>query len=491
MPIIGALNNKHLQEEDLRKIKVIIGDDSIDFKTVELKDLLKKEIFKFKDDIVKLAKQVEEESKLGIMFEEVVKAYADIEIKLEPLRQDQKDSVFILSEIDSLVQRLENIWGKINVIFGSRYLEALKGPVNKKREEISKMIKLIDEWIKFQDQYVYLETIFSNPDFKKEFTETGNWDFCNQRYRKTAKDFSLKGQGAKAPGWIETCLKAFKEINEKMSAINQSINEFLDKKRNELYRLHFISNDEMIVLLAKADQIDVVQQYIGKLFENVNRLNFGEKDKEFMFDGVISREGEVLLFYEFLSVKGEAPKYVPSYLSIKEKSIGNWLPEMEKLIRETLSRQVTYALLDMVESEIREEFYRKHSAQPISIVNQLFWTFNTNQNIADSNENPEALWNWYKEIVTNIELLTSIVRSGLDSKRHTIICSVVTSEVHNRDVIYDLYEKGVVSVKDFAWEQQLRYEPADEKWKDPSSQTTSNTNNVTIRQISASFQVQL
>ena len=149
MPIIGALNNQHLQEEDLKKIKAIIGDETIDFKTVELKDLIRKEIFKYKDDIVKLAKQVEEESKLGIMFDEVIKAYADIEIKFEPLRQDQKDVVYILSEIDTLVQKLENIWGKINVIYGSRYLEVLKGPVNKRRDEISKMIKLIDEWIKF------------------------------------------------------------------------------------------------------------------------------------------------------------------------------------------------------------------------------------------------------------------------------------------------------------------------------------------------------
>ena len=91
-----------------------------------------------------------------------------------------------------------------------------------------------------------------------------------------------------------------------MSAINQSINEFLDKKRNELYRLHFISNDEMIALLAKADEIEVIQQYVGKLFENVNKLNFGDKDKEFMFDGVVSREGEVLLFQEYISIKGEA-----------------------------------------------------------------------------------------------------------------------------------------------------------------------------------------
>lgn len=45
-----------------------------------------------------------------------------------------------------------------------------------------------------------------------------------------------------------------KDFNKQLNQINKSINDFLDKKREVLYRLHFVSNEEMIIILAKSDQ---------------------------------------------------------------------------------------------------------------------------------------------------------------------------------------------------------------------------------------------
>ena len=85
--------------------------------------------------------------------------------------------------------------------------------------------------------------------------------------------------------------------NEAMVRFNRNINEFLDKRRADMYRLHFLSNDEMIVFLAKSSQLDVIHTYIGKMFENVNKLYLGDRgEKDSMYGGLVSREGENLIF---------------------------------------------------------------------------------------------------------------------------------------------------------------------------------------------------
>jgi dynein heavy chain len=334
--------------------------------------------------------------------------------------------------------------------------------------------------------YVYLETIFSNPDFKKELSEfkrenqdpnekrdfqakndVQNFEMVNIRYKKLSRDI-IKEWGKAIPRSspkIKKFIIEFKEINEKITVINRNINEFLDKKRNDIYRLHFISNDEMIVLLANADKVETVQQYISKLFENVNKLQFNARDTETSFDAVISREGEVMKFGIYYLIKDrekmESINKGVTPLSIADKPISEWLLETEKLISETLSKQIDYAIKDIVDQDIRDEFYLNHNAQAISVVSQYYWTMNTALSIQETEQDPESMWSWYKEIISNLERLTQLVRSGLKGYRHTIICSVVTSEVHNRDIVLDLYEKGVASVEDFAWEQQLRYEQID------------------------------
>jgi dynein heavy chain len=47
----------------------------------------------------------------------------------------------------------------------------------------------------------------------------------------------------------------------------------LEDKRNEFPRFYFLSNDELIEILAKANEMDAIQKNIRKCFECVGKLN--------------------------------------------------------------------------------------------------------------------------------------------------------------------------------------------------------------------------
>ena len=56
-----------------------------------------------------------------------------------------------------------------------------------------------------------------------------------------------------------------------------------------------------------------------------------------------------------------------------------------------------------------------------------------------------------------MEMFTDLVREKLAPDRHKIIVSVITQEVHNREITTKLIEEGIADPKEFLWQQQLRY----------------------------------
>ena len=56
---------------------------------------------------------------------------------------------------------------KINNAYGSRYLKEFQKLAAERRKEILILQELFFEWIKFQKNYIYLESIFSQPEIKK------------------------------------------------------------------------------------------------------------------------------------------------------------------------------------------------------------------------------------------------------------------------------------------------------------------------------------
>jgi dynein heavy chain len=57
-----------------------------------------------------------------------------------------------------------------------------------------------------------------------------------------------------------------------------------------------LSNDELLEILAKANDIVNINKHIKKCFDNINKLDFGPDPKSYTVEGMISGEGEKVGF---------------------------------------------------------------------------------------------------------------------------------------------------------------------------------------------------
>ena len=70
-------------------------------------------------------------------------------------------------------------------------------------------------------------------------------------------------------------------------------------------RFYFLSNDELIEILAKANDMQAINKHIKKCFDNINLLDLGPEPRSITIEGMISGEGEKVNFGKGISTKGE------------------------------------------------------------------------------------------------------------------------------------------------------------------------------------------
>ena len=78
---------------------------------------------------------------------------------------------------------------------------------------------------------------------------------------------------------------------------------------------------------------------------------------------------------------------------------------------------------------------------------------------------------WYQTQLDDLQGLITKIRSDLTSLQRKCVVALVTTDVHARDIVEDLKNKGVNRVDDFNWMQQLRY-----YWESVGADSASSLN---------------
>lgn len=88
-------------------------------------------------------------------------------------------------------------------------------------------------------------------------------------------------------------LKDLKDNNEKLEGINHSLQVLLEKNRNTFPRFYFLSDDEVIDIIA-TDKLDKLQGMLNKIFDGITLLKMD--DSGINATHMVSKEKESVKF---------------------------------------------------------------------------------------------------------------------------------------------------------------------------------------------------
>lgn len=85
-------------------------------------------------------------------------------------------------------------------------------------------------------------------------------------------------------GWLDI----FQKSNGTLEKIQKNLEDYLETKRMSFPRFYFLSNDELLEILAQTKNVQAVQPHMSKCFDGIRKLDFGDDPKGINIFSMIS-----------------------------------------------------------------------------------------------------------------------------------------------------------------------------------------------------------
>jgi dynein heavy chain len=443
MPIVTALGNKELMEDHWRQImREVPGIDfELEKKEFSLGQLIDINIADYQEVIQGISIRASQEASLKRQLDTIKEVWE----KLEFTFKMYKDNVYVLTEIEEIQIQLDENLTNINNIMGNRYIKKHQADGNIMKKNLDLFTEIFDQWKECQHNWQYLENIFLSEDIRNQTRDHYNkFEKVNKKFtelmRAVIKDNRIKNYCKK------NILKDLVDNNEIMEEVQKQLNDFLERKRIDFPRFFFLSNDELLQIIAAAQDINKIEKHLNKIFESISRLKLGEGLASNQILSIVSGEGEIVKLVSSIKIK-------------TEENVEKTLDDIEKGMYETIKRKISVTYNEYEYGVIeRKVWVLSEIGQAITTVSQILWTEMTSYYIGRMIETKNtSLSEQLEDIIEQLKEQTLLIRGKLDPIKRKILISLITVDVHNRDIITSLDEQRVDTVDDFEWQKQLRY----------------------------------
>lgn len=306
--------------------------------------------------------------------------------------------------------------------------------------ELNNIQNILDAWFKCQGTWSYLEPIFTSDDISKSMpSEAVKFKGVNESWIRIMES-TVINPNVKSRCADETLLVTLNSHNNTLEEILRKLHIFLETKRMAFPRFYFISDDELLQILSDSKNPHLVQPFLAKCFEGISRLHFMDNNDIVAME---SGEGEVVPLSKKINPTDHA------------NAVEVWLQAVEMVMGESVREQLRKANDDYLHRK-RTDFVRHWPGQVVLAICTLYWTSQTSEAI--SSEGTPGLLAYHDQFASQLDDLILLIRDrGLKNVERLTLEALVVLEVHARDVLHEMGEKGVDSIDSFDWLAQLRY----------------------------------
>ncbi|XP_053711973.1 dynein axonemal heavy chain 6-like isoform X3 [Synchiropus splendidus] len=460
LPLIIDLRNPCMKQDHWLALETVVGKP-LDKDHASLAALEEINVFAYGQEIQKVSGQASGEASVEGIIAKVEDIWKTTEFTV--LCHGDSKEVFILGGTDEIQVLLDDSIINVATVASSRYVDPIKPKVDKLTKQLTRFNKTLDEWLTCQRNWLYLESIFVAPDIKRQLPEE------SKKFVKVDKSWrEIMYKVNKMPNALRAAtqpdlLETFQRNNELLDEIHKCLEDYLESKRVIFPRFYFLSNDELINILAQTRNPQAVQPHLRKCFDAITHLEFALLTEQpaaaggTILEGV-EPSGEKVYSKNILSMVSPEGEKVALTKGLKAQgNVEDWLCKVEEAMFVSLRRLSKAAITDY-ELRSREEWViAGHASQVVLTISQMMWCKDLDGCLEGDHDHFAALQEFEHTNIDRLNALAALVRGKLPSLHRNIVTALITIDVHARDIVTDLVRQKVDTRTNFEWQRQLRY----------------------------------
>lgn len=475
MNVVDDLKSDSLTATDWEKIhdcfpNLIEEGRRLDTKDYNLDFLLEIEAYKYQNKIHEIVLEAYNAKILEAKKNEIIAEKKAIAIDIINYPAKPEYLIFDKDKIAEAIQKLEECQSKVNAVLASRYVRLVKAEMQTTKAELDGSLETIEDLKTFQKKWMYLENIISSGDIKKKMPDIGEFNKTDQEWKNYLLKF--KGKFYVIPSYVKMREIVLRHTT-KLDEIQHSIEELLRAMRDDFERFYFISNDDLLFMLAECvstnpDGIDKIKPYLGKIFEDINDLKInssGGYSKEITH--VISSAREEL------QIKG---------MKINDK-LEDWLQQLESQMITKLIEKISQGKQAFLEvdrdgnssTKDLEEYLLGTLSQVVATVSHAVFCEKTEAAIILQNSESSSLQIHLAKIQSDIGKYAKLVNKNFPKNVRRTISNLITHYVHYKDMCNELFIVEPYETTDFVWQKQLR------SYLQDNTESNSLTSNMIVK----------
>ena len=421
-----------------------------------LRDMLLLGLHSHKDGIEEIVETAMKELKIEKKLTEIEGVWSVMELGYAA-HKDTEVSVPRPSE--EVVESMEAHQMELQGIYGmGRFMEYFKDRVVQWQSKLRAVDDTLRMWLAVSRAWASLESIFlASADIRSQLPED------TERFEGIDSDFKcLMKEAVLETNCISVCsvegrYDLLRDMREKLEMCQKSLHEYLDIKKKIFPRFYFVSSVALLDMLANGTNPPKIMPYLGDCYDALSDLKFVELEdgtpSDRTADTMVAKDGEEVPLHEPFTMEGE----VEAYLNRLTES-------MRQSLRVILSDAVEKAANWEIDTP-RHEWLFSYPAQLCITGTQIYWTDETQLALEEYEAGQEDAVKRYLAVCNSrLGALIQLVLGELSGSDRTKIISLITMDVHSRDVVDRLIAQKTDGPNAFAWQQQLRFE-----WDQPTN----------------------
>jgi len=337
--------------------------------------------------------------------------------RLTMLVTEWKDLFTVLGDNQSLLSSLKE----------SAYFKPFAAEAGQFEKNFDNLNEWLNMMIQIQRKWLYLEPIFMRGALPQE----------QARFRRVDDEFTdIQKKIAEDPHVINLCDEELHvDLGERLSMCLDQLNrcqkalsDYLEQKRGMMPRFYFIGDDDLLEILGQAQNPEVIQQHLKKLFQGVQRVGFD--DQQTAIRSILSSSKEEVVLEE------------PVQLS---DQVELWLTDVVNQMKHSLKVSTEKCL---AEEDPSKDAY---SSQVLCLTEQVHFTQRCETHMKNGTLKP------YLDVLRGtLKIYTQMDLVGTPLLRKKVM-SLLIDLMHLIDVVDLLIREKTSDLDDWMWTKQLRF----------------------------------